>query len=58
MTASRMQRFLLMVALLAAPLPMMVSCGGNATHPAVVQSYNPAPAWVSITRKAESFCCR
>ena len=46
MTASRMQRFLLMVALLAAPLPMMVSCGGNATHPAVVQSYNPAPAVV------------
>ena len=49
MTTSRMQRFLLMLALLVAPVAMMLGCGGNATAPAVAQTYNPAPAVVIIS---------
>ncbi|NWJ41715.1 MAG: hypothetical protein HXX12_12185 [Geothrix sp.] len=46
MTRRRLRGFLVPLALLAAPLILLTSCGGKATHPAPVQTYNPAPAVV------------
>ena len=46
MTHRRLRGFLLPLALLAAPLALMISCGGKATPAAPVQTFNPAPAVV------------
>lgn len=42
----RLRGFLFPLALLAAPLALMISCGGKATPAAPVQTFNPAPAVV------------
>ena len=46
MTHRRLRGFLFPLALLAAPLALMISCGGKATPAAAVQTFNPAPAVV------------
>ena len=46
MSISRTRGILVMLSLLVAALPTMISCGGNATRAADAMTYNPAPAVV------------
>ncbi len=46
MRTSRKRGILVTLTLLAAPLALLVSCGGNATAPAAAQTFNPAPVVV------------
>lgn len=46
MRTSLKRGILVMLALLVAPLPLMLNCGGNATAPAAAQTFNPAPVVV------------